>query len=108
MITRRNIVHGAIFLMTTLLATGGIFLQLQAEFLVRRRRLLVYAGGIMVLFVFVIMLVNLDVEMQPGAIQRGNGPWRSRSPLVLAAQFAWRSGSGATRFICRRRQRLSR
>jgi len=33
MVTRRNIVHGAVFLITTLLATAGIFLQLQAEFL---------------------------------------------------------------------------
>jgi len=33
MVTRRNVVHGAIFLITALLATAGIFLQLRAEFL---------------------------------------------------------------------------
>ena len=32
-VTRRNAVHSAIFLITSLLATAGIFLQLRAEFL---------------------------------------------------------------------------
>jgi NADH-quinone oxidoreductase subunit J len=63
MVTRRNIVHGAVFLITTLLATAGIFLQLDAEFLFVVQ-IILYVGGIMVLFVFVIMLVNLDVSMR--------------------------------------------
>ena len=63
MVTRRNIVHGAVFLISTLLATAGIFLQLQAEFLFVVQ-IILYVGGIMVLFVFVIMLVNLDVSMR--------------------------------------------
>ncbi|MGA8224636.1 MAG: NADH-quinone oxidoreductase subunit J [Candidatus Acidiferrales bacterium] len=63
MVTRRNIVHSAVFLITTLLATAGIFLQLQAEFLFVVQ-IILYVGGIMVLFVFVIMLVNLDVSMR--------------------------------------------
>jgi NADH-quinone oxidoreductase subunit J len=62
LVTRRNIVHGAVFLITTLLATAGIFLQLQAEFLFVVQ-IILYVGGIMVLFVFVIMLVNLDVSL---------------------------------------------
>jgi NADH-quinone oxidoreductase subunit J len=60
MITRRNAVHSAVFLITTLLATAGIFLQLEAEFLFVAQ-IILYVGGIMVLFIFVIMLVNLDV-----------------------------------------------
>jgi len=63
MVTRRNIVHGAVFLISTLLATAGIFLQLQAEFLFVVQ-IILYVGGIMVLFVFVIMLVNLDVSLR--------------------------------------------
>jgi NADH-quinone oxidoreductase subunit J len=63
MVTRRNIVHGAVFLITTLLATAGIFLQLQAEFLFVVQ-IILYVGGIMVLFIFVIMLVNLDVSLR--------------------------------------------
>jgi len=61
-VTRRNAVHSAIFLITTLLATAGIFLQLHAEFLFIVQ-IILYVGGIMVLFVFVIMLVNLDVAL---------------------------------------------
>src|SRR5882724_9888343 len=62
MVTRRNIVHSAVFLISTLLATAGIFLQLQAEFLFVVQ-IILYVGGIMVLFIFVIMLVNLDVAL---------------------------------------------
>ncbi len=61
-VTRRNIVQSAIFLITALLATAGIFLQLHAEFLFIVQVIL-YASGIMVLFVFVIMLINLDVSL---------------------------------------------
>jgi NADH-quinone oxidoreductase subunit J len=61
-VTRRNVVQSAIFLITALLATAGIFLQLHAEFLFIVQVIL-YAGGIMVLFVFVIMLINVDVSL---------------------------------------------
>jgi NADH-quinone oxidoreductase subunit J len=63
MVTRRNIVHGAVFLISTLLSTAGVFLLLQAEFLFVVQ-IILYVGGIMVLFVFVIMLVNLDVSLR--------------------------------------------
>jgi NADH-quinone oxidoreductase subunit J len=63
MVTRRNIVHSAVFLITALLATAGIFLQLQAEFLFAVQ-IILYVGGIMVLFVFAIMLVSLDVSLK--------------------------------------------
>jgi NADH-quinone oxidoreductase subunit J len=62
MVTRRNAIHSAVFLITTLLATAGIFLQLRAEFLFIAQ-IILYVGGIMVLFVFVIMLVRLDVPL---------------------------------------------
>jgi NADH-quinone oxidoreductase subunit J len=61
-VTRRNVVQSAIFLITALLATAGIFLQLHAEFLFIVQVIL-YAGGIMVLFIFVIMLINLDASL---------------------------------------------
>jgi len=47
MVTRRNVVHSAIFLITALLATAGIFLQLRAEFLFIVQ-IILYVGGIMV------------------------------------------------------------
>jgi NADH-quinone oxidoreductase subunit J len=63
MVTRRNAMHSAVFLITTLLATAGIFLQLRAEFLFIAQ-IILYVGGIMVLFIFVMMLVRLDVALQ--------------------------------------------
>jgi NADH-quinone oxidoreductase subunit J len=62
MVTRRNAMHSAVFLITTLLATAGIFLQLRAEFLFIAQ-IILYVGGIMVLFIFVIMLVRLDLPI---------------------------------------------
>jgi NADH-quinone oxidoreductase subunit J len=95
MVTRRNIVHGAVFLITTLLATAGIFLLLQAEFLFVVQ-IILYVGGIMVLFVFVIMLVNLDVSLRQVQFNRQKYV-AGVLALVLAAQvfFAlWVTRSG--------------
>jgi NADH-quinone oxidoreductase subunit J len=86
-------VHSAIFLITALLATAGIFLQLQAEFLFIVQVIL-YAGGIMVLFVFVIMLVSLDVTLQQ--MQFNRQKWVAGIvALALAAQLGlvlWTAG----------------
>ena len=69
MITRRNIIHSAIFLATALLATAGIFLSLSAEFLFIVQ-IILYTGGILVLYVFVIMLVNLDLALHQAQFTR--------------------------------------
>src|SRR5215475_419757 len=58
-ITQRNVVHSAMFLATTLLSVAGIFLTLHAEFLAGVQ-VIVYVGGILVLFVFVIMLISVE------------------------------------------------
>jgi NADH-quinone oxidoreductase subunit J len=58
-ITRRNAVHSALSLIVTLLSVAGLYLMLYAPF-VAGVQIIVYAGGIMVLFLFVIMLVNID------------------------------------------------
>jgi NADH-quinone oxidoreductase subunit J len=58
-ITRRNPVHSALSLIVTLLAVAGLYLMLYAPF-VAGVQIILYAGGIMVLFLFVIMLVNLE------------------------------------------------
>jgi NADH-quinone oxidoreductase subunit J len=59
MVTRKNPVHSAVYLVVTFVAISAIYVQLGAEFLFAVQ-VLVYAGGIMVLFLFVIMLVNLE------------------------------------------------
>jgi len=86
MVTRRNVVHSAIFLITALLATAGIFLQLRAEFLFIVQ-IILYVGGIMVLFIFVIMLVNLDVALQQ--IQFARQKWVA---LLVALALAGQVG----------------
>jgi len=57
-VTRRNAVHSAISLIGSLIGVAGLFLLQQAEFLFAVQ-IVLYVGGIMVLFLFVIMLVNL-------------------------------------------------
>jgi len=58
-ITRRSAVHSAIWLIVSLMGVAGLYLLQQAEFLFAVQ-IVLYIGGIMVLFLFVIMLVNLD------------------------------------------------
>src|SRR5437762_10413179 len=58
-ITQHNVVHSAAFLGATLFAVAGIFLTLHAEFLAGVQ-VIVYVGGILVLFVFVIMLIAVN------------------------------------------------
>jgi NADH-quinone oxidoreductase subunit J len=57
-IVSRNVMHSAIYLVLAFLAVAGIYVLLTAEF-VAVVQVLVYAGGIVVLFLFLIMLVNL-------------------------------------------------
>src|SRR4030095_14949294 len=58
-ITAKNVVHSAVALAVTLLSVAGIFLTLRAEFLAGVQ-VIVYVGGILVLFVFVIMLISIE------------------------------------------------
>jgi NADH-quinone oxidoreductase subunit J len=58
-VTSRNVVHSAAFLGATLFAVAGLFLTLHAEFLAGVQ-VIVYVGGILVLFVFVIMLIAVE------------------------------------------------
>jgi NADH-quinone oxidoreductase subunit J len=57
-ITRRNPVASAVWLVVTMASLAGLFLLLGSEFLAVIQ-ILVYAGAVMVLFLFVIMLLNL-------------------------------------------------
>ncbi len=57
-ITRRNAVASALWLVVTLFCLAALFVTLDAQF-IAVLQVLVYAGAIMVLFLFVIMLLNL-------------------------------------------------
>ncbi len=86
-ITRRNAVHSAIYLIATLLGVAGLFLHLHAEFLAGVQVIL-YVGGIMVLFLFVIMLVNLDEAARE---RQFNRQWLLglAAALVLLAELGY-------------------
>lgn len=58
-ITRRNAVYSAIFLVACFCCIAGIYVLLNAQFLAAAQ-VIVYAGAIMVLFIFVIMLLRAD------------------------------------------------
>ena len=58
-ITSKNAVHSAMALISALLAQAGIYLMLYAPF-VAGVQIILYAGGIMVLFLFVIMLISIE------------------------------------------------
>jgi NADH-quinone oxidoreductase subunit J len=57
----RNAVHSALFLISSLISVAALFILARAEF-IAGVQILVYVGGVMVLFLFVIMLVNVGAE----------------------------------------------
>ena len=60
-ITARNPVHAALFLVLTFFNAGGLWLLLQAEFLAITL-VLVYVGAVMVLFLFVVMMLDINLD----------------------------------------------
>src|SRR5882724_242036 len=74
----RNAVHSALFLISTLLSVAALFVLQGAEF-IAGVQVLVYVGGVMVLFLFVIMLVNV------GAEERGDPMIFNRPKQVVAS-----------------------
>jgi NADH-quinone oxidoreductase subunit J len=60
----KNPVHSVLWLVATFFAISGHYILLNAQFLAIVN-LIVYAGAIMVLFLFVIMLMNLDAAIEP-------------------------------------------
>ena len=59
MVVKINPVHSALALIVTLLASAGLYLMLYAPFMAAVQ-IVLYAGGILVMFLFVMMLVNID------------------------------------------------
>jgi len=60
-ITSRNPVHAALWLVLAFFTAGGVWLLLQAEFLAITL-VLVYVGAVMVLFLFVVMMLDINLE----------------------------------------------
>ena len=91
-VSTRNTVHSVLFLVSNFLCAAALYVMLSAPFLAAIQ-VLVYAGGIVVLYLFVVMLVNL--KRPPEAHQDPRRHWRVGfilSALVLAelaAIVAW-------------------
>ena len=64
MVTSRNPVYSVLWLISTFFAISGHYILLNAQFLAVVN-IIVYAGAIMVLFLFVIMLMNLNRQTEP-------------------------------------------
>ena len=86
-VTRRSAVHSALSLIVSLLGVAGLYLLQRAEFLFAVQ-ILLYIGGIMVLFLFVIMLVNLDDAARQ---KQFNRQWLLGvvTALLVGVQIVW-------------------
>src|SRR4051812_38311944 len=62
-LVQRQPIHAALSLIVTFVSLAGIYIQMQAEF-IAVMQIVVYTGAIMVLFVFVIMLLNVRTEQR--------------------------------------------
>ncbi len=81
-ITARNPVHSALFLVLAFVQSAALWLLIDAEFLAIVL-VLVYVGAVMVLFLFVVMMLDINVEeMRKGFLRYfadRRGRWRSSS-----------------------------
>ncbi len=92
-VLHKNPVTSALFLVLAFCALAGIYLLQGAEFL-GMVQIVVYAGAIMVLFLFVIMYLNLQHDVETGvhtAVRRGIG-WLAGAALLLVSVTLLRRG----------------
>ena len=82
----RNAVHSALFLISSLVSVAALFVLARAEF-IAGVQILVYVGGVMVLFLFVIMLVNVGAE-ERGAEQIFNNQRQVTTSLIFCLLLA--------------------
>lgn len=93
-ITARNPVHAALFLVLAFCSAAGIWILLEAEFLAITL-VLVYVGAVMVLFLFVVMMLDINLE------QLREGFWRwfpfgAMLAVVMVFQMIWVLGNRQT------------
>ncbi len=86
-IMAQNAVHSALFLISTLVSVAALFILAGAEF-IAGVQILVYVGGVMVLFLFVIMLVNVGAE-ERGRERLFNSTGQVGASLVVLMLFVF-------------------
>src|SRR5919197_1538604 len=91
-VTRKNPVHSMLWVLALFLHVAGIFLLLGAEFLAAVQ-VIVYAGAILIFYLFVVMLLDLpDEEAKP----RFGNYWPLAAAVgVCFAALAWLTSSGS-------------
>ena len=86
-ISSRNPVHSALFLVLSFFSCSALWLLLQAEFLAIVL-VLVYVGAVMVLFLFVVMMLDINLtQMRQGFVRYL--PIGALVALVMVAQMVW-------------------
>jgi NADH-quinone oxidoreductase subunit J len=96
-ITRAHPVHALLYFVVSLLSAAVVFFTLGAPF-VAVLEVIVYAGAIIVLFIFVVMLLNLGPDAAAGERRLLTpGIWTGPAALaaVLGAELVWIVGRGA-------------
>lgn len=93
-ITARNPVHAALFLVLAFCTAAGVWMLLEAEFLAITL-VLVYVGAVMVLFLFVVMMLDINLE------QLREGFWRwfpfgALLAIIMVFQMIWVLGNRQT------------
>ncbi len=85
-VTRTNAVHALLYLIVSLLSVGMMFFVIGAPF-AAALEVIIYAGAIMVLFVFVIMMLNLG-RAEPDRNHELMQPSRWAGPAILVVVLA--------------------
>jgi NADH-quinone oxidoreductase subunit J len=87
----RNPIRGALGLLLTIVGISGLYLKLHAQFLAAIQ-LIVYAGAVVVLFVFVLMLLGADATDRSTNHRAGVARWAGGVGLfILVMLGAWRA-----------------
>lgn len=106
-VSAKNPIRGAVGLLATIVGIAGLFLGLDAQFLAAIQ-LIVYAGAVVVLFVFVIMLLGPDAGAggddvepldQPARIARGFSVAVVTAMLIAGVVLLAKASNEPTRFI---------
>ncbi len=87
-ITRKNLVHGLLWILLMFVHIAGVYLLLNAEFLAMVQ-IIVYAGAILVMFLFVVFLLNLKEETKQSVFIHS---WQGRLYAILILLFFALSG----------------
>ena len=86
-ITARNPVHSALFLVLSFFTAAALWLLLRAEFLAIAL-VLVYVGAVMVLFLFVVMMLDVNLERAARAASGATFPVAARSASLMLVEMA--------------------